>query len=151
MAKGKYQKWLEKDNLLRLEAWARDGLTNEQMSAKIGINPDTLYTWKNRFPEISDALKRGKEVVDIKVENALYKRALGYNYEEETKELICDELVTTKIVTKQIPPDVGAIAFWLKNRKSAQWRDKQPDESNQDAIKKLDDILSGINEGMKND
>lgn len=78
MAKGKYQEWLTPDGITRLEAWARDGLTDEQLAAKIGITAATLYDWKNKYPEISEALKRGKEVVDIEVENALLKRALGY-------------------------------------------------------------------------
>ena len=83
MAKGKYQEWLTPDGITRLEAWARDGLTDEQLAAKIGITAATLYDWKNKYPEISEALKRGKEVVDIEVENALLKRALGYDYTEE--------------------------------------------------------------------
>lgn len=80
MAKGKYQEWLTPDGITRLEAWARDGLTDEQLAAKIGIAAATLYDWKNKYPGISEALKRGKEVVDIEVENALLKRALGYDY-----------------------------------------------------------------------
>lgn len=82
MAKGKYQRWLEPDGLLLLEGWARDGLTDEQLAEKMGINPATLYDWKNKHPEISEALKKGKEIVDIQVENALLKRALGYEYME---------------------------------------------------------------------
>ena len=77
MAKGKYQEWLEEDNLIKLEAWARNGLTDEQLANNIGINVATLYTWKNKYSEINDALKRGKEVVDIEVENSLLKAAKG--------------------------------------------------------------------------
>ena len=79
----KYEYWLTSDGLLRLEAWARDGLTDEQIAEKARITPSTLYEWKKRFPEISESLKRGKEVVDIQVENALLKRALGYRYNED--------------------------------------------------------------------
>lgn len=90
MAKGKYQEWLEPDSLLRLEAWARDGLTDEKMAEKIGISRSTLCEWKNKYPDISDTLKRGKEVVDVQVENSLLKRALGYKYTEITRERIID-------------------------------------------------------------
>lgn len=83
MAKGKYEYWLTPDGLLRLEAYARDGLTDEQIAHNLGITPSTYYEWKKKYPEISEALKRGKEVVDILVENALLKRALGYSYNED--------------------------------------------------------------------
>ena len=79
MANGKYQQWIEPDGLLLLEGWARDGLTDEQIAHNIGISRGTLYDWKKAYPDISNALKRGKDVVDIEVENALLKRAMGYD------------------------------------------------------------------------
>ena len=82
----KINEWLEQDKLTLLEGWSRDGLTNEQIANNIGINVKTLYDWKNKESNISNALKKGKEVVDIEVENALLKRALGYTitlYEEK--------------------------------------------------------------------
>lgn len=83
MAKGKYEYWLTPEGLLKLEGWARDGLTDEQIAKNIGISRSTLNAWKERYSDISDTLKRGKEVVDRKVENALLKRALGYTYNED--------------------------------------------------------------------
>ena len=126
MANGKYQQWLELEGLTLLEGWARDGLTDEQIAGNIGINTSTLYDWKNKFSKISEALKKGKEVVDIQVENALLKRALGYTYKETTSG--CDEngeLKVTKVVTKEVVPDTTAQIFWLKNRRPDLWRDKQ--------------------------
>lgn len=131
MAKGKYEYWLTPEGLLKLEAWARDGLIDEQIAANIGISRETLYQWKNKYSDISDALKKGKEVIDIQVENALLKRALGYEYTEVTQE-VCEntetgemELRVTKKVTKEVVPDTTAQIFWLKNRKPNEWRDKQ--------------------------
>lgn len=98
MAKGKYQEWLTPEGLLRIEGWARDGLTDEQMAENIGISTSTLYEWKKSHPEISEALKKSKDVADRMVENALFKNAVEGN------------------ITAQI--------FWLKNRKPDQWRDK---------------------------
>lgn len=121
MAKGKYIDWIEPEGLLKLEGWARDGLVDEQIAQNIGIAASTLYEWKNQYPEISEALKKGKEVVDRQVENALLKRALGYEYDEITTEYGKE----TKRVTKQVVPDVTAQIFWLKNRKPDQWRDKR--------------------------
>lgn len=128
MAKGKYEYWLSPDGLLKLEAWARDGLIDEQIAENIGINPATLYDWKKKYPEISESLKKGKEVVDIEVENALLKRALGYEYTETKTEEYIVEGVPVKRVTKtvkEVVPDTTAQIFWLKNRRPEQWRDKQ--------------------------
>lgn len=83
MAKGKYESWLSPEGLLKLEGWARDGLTDEQIALNIGITDKTLYEWKKNYSKICEALKKGKEVVDLQVENALLKRALGYSYNEE--------------------------------------------------------------------
>lgn len=134
MAKGKYHEWLTPEGLVLLEGWARDGLTDEQIAENMGIKRQTLYDWKNKHSDISDALKRGKEVIDRHVENALLKRALGYRYDEVTKErmTVADEekgvvtmLVETKRVTKEVQGDVTAQIFWLKNRRPDKWRDKQ--------------------------
>lgn len=90
MAKGKYEYWLTPEGLLKLEGWARDGLTDEQIAENIGISRSTLNSWKDKYPDISDTLKKGKDVVDRQVENALLKRALGYSYKEITRERIVD-------------------------------------------------------------
>nr|DAG25293.1 MAG TPA: terminase small subunit [Caudoviricetes sp.] len=118
MAKGKYEKWLKEDNLLLLEGWARDGLTDEQIAKNIGIGERTLYEWKEKYPQISQSLKKGKEVVDYQVENALLSSALEGN------------------TTAQI--------FWLKNRRPDKWRDKQKEETDKTALDKLDSILKEI-------
>lgn len=90
MAKGKFSEWLTPEGLLIIEGWARDGLIDEQIAKNIGISRSTLSVWKTKYPDISDALKKGKEVVDREVENALLKRALGYRYTETTKEAVKD-------------------------------------------------------------
>ena len=132
MAKGKYLEWLEPEGLLKLEGWARDGLTEKQIAYNIGISEQTLNVWKNKYPSLSESLKRGKEVIDRQVENALLSRALGYSYIETTKELIGGVLVVTKKVTKEVPPDTTAQIFWLKNRKPKIWRDRKDIEANVD-------------------
>ncbi len=143
MAKGKFTAWLEPDNLTRLEAWARDGLTLEQIAHNIGCSLSTLHEWMNRFSDISDALKRGRDVVDIEVENALLKRALGYSYEETMIEDSPDGH-KTRVTTKFIPPDTTAQIFWLKNRRPSRWRDKPVDESDSAALTAARELLGGI-------
>lgn len=129
--RGKYEDWLTEDGLIKVQGWARDGLSNEQIAHNMGINKDTLYTWQRRFPDFSDALKKSKEVVDREVENALLKRAMGYETVEEIEEPVEDketgetQMRVTKRVKKQVAPDVTAQIFWLKNRKPDEFRDKR--------------------------
>ena len=106
MAKGKYEYWRTADGLILLEGWARDGLTDVQIAHNCGISVKTLYEWKNAYSEIREALKKGKDVVDYEVENALLNECRKGN------------------VTAQI--------FWLKNRRSDRWRDK-PSETDPNA------------------
>lgn len=129
MAKGKYQKWLEPENLILIEGWARDGLTDEQIASNMGINVGTLYRWKQSHCEICEALKKGKEVVDRLVENALLKRALGFEYEEVSNKYENGVLTERKVTKKQVVPDTTAQIFWLKNRKPEEWRDKREVDS----------------------
>lgn len=120
-----YKDWLTKDGLLKLEAWARDGLTNEQIANNIGIAEGTIYAWMNKYPKIDEALKKGKQVVDIEVENALLKRALGYSYNEVKREIYPDGTEKQVVTTKEVAPDTTAQIFWLKNRKPDNWRDRK--------------------------
>lgn len=144
--KGLYKKWLEEDNLLRLEGWARDGLTDVQIAHNIGIHIGTLYDWKKRYPKFNDAIKRGKEVVDVIVENALLKSALGYSYDEVTKVRIDDEasgkseIVEVKRVTKDMAPNPTSLIFWLKNRKPEVWRDSKKVDANIEVNNPFDGI-----------
>lgn len=128
MAKGKYEYWLTPEGLIKLEGWARDGLTDEQIAKNIGISRETLNQWKNKYADISDTLKRGKEVVDYEVENALLKRALGYTVKEE-KLTKGGEVVELE---REVPGDVTAQIFWLKNRKPDAWRDRPEDNGNKE-------------------
>ena len=128
--KSKYQTHVE-PKLFEVECWARDGLIDEQIAKNLGVAYSTFRTYIDKFPALSAALKKGKEVIDYEVENALLKRALGYNYKEVTQERIFNEelgmfdLTTTKVVKKEVVPDTTAQIFWLKNRKPVEWRDKQ--------------------------
>lgn len=150
MAKSRADEWLTQDKLTLLTAWARDGLTDEQISTNMGISRTTFYEWKNKYVDISNSIKKGKEVVDIEVENALLKRALGYKYDEVIKELRDGELVETKRITKEVLPDTIAQIYWLKNRKPDKWREKVADTENEEQINNAKDILFKIREMANN-
>lgn len=146
-SKGKYEVLVQKGLIQKVEGWARDGLIDEQIIENIGISKDTFYRWKKLHIEFSDALNKGKEFVDRQVENALLKRALGYEYEEVTQEIMEDattgrqRMAETKRVRKQVAPDTTAQIFWLKNRKPGEWRDKKDIDANVNVNKKLEDFF----------
>lgn len=146
----KYDKWLKPDNLILITGWARDGLSEEQIAHNIGVSRNTLVTWKGKFPEVAEALRKGREVIDYEVENALVKRALGYRYKELTYERVWNEhlekyvKVNTKTVTKEVAPDVGAICFWLKNRRPKNWKDRPDLQMDNETLAKVDAILSSL-------
>ena len=130
--------WIKEDGLLKIQGWARDGLIEKQIAKNMGVAESTLRNWKNIFPEIAEALRKGKEVVDREVENALYKSALGFMQKVKKpvriKEVEYDPKNGRKIRESEkwvqveeevyIPPQVTAQIFWLKNRKPDQWREK---------------------------
>lgn len=97
MAKAQYKKWLEPENLVLLTGWKRNGLTDEQIAHNIGVSRKTLFIWAKQHAPIGNALKKGREVTRLEVENKLFERAMSGN--------------------------LTAIIFWLKNN----WRDKYND------------------------
>lgn len=163
MAKGKYEYWLTPEGLLQLEGWARDGLTDKQIAEeKIGISERSFTSWKSKHSSISSALKKGKEVVDRQVENALLKKSLGFK-ETVRKAIKCKEVQYDngkRISEKEhieyateevyVPPDTTAQIFWLKNRRPDKWRDKQ-DLQVSGALEteqsKLDDLIRQMRGG----
>lgn len=151
MAKSKADEWLNEDKLTLLTGWARQGLTNEQIANNMGINASTLYDYINKFDKISNALKKGKEVVDFEVENALLKRALGYTITitEQKVDKFGDVHNLKKDV--HVPGDTTAQIFWLKNRMSAHWRDKiEVNNSNHEEINnQLLNIANLLNKPQK--
>lgn len=127
MAKSRYDE-IVKPKLDIIEGWAMNGLTLDDIAHNLGITRQTLNQYKNKHEELKKALDTGREVADIRVENALYKRATGFTRLEQ--KIITartpDGETIPQIVNfeKYYPPDVSAITWWLKNRKPDVWRDK---------------------------
>jgi transcriptional regulator with XRE-family HTH domain len=153
VAKSTITEWEEPDKLLLLEAWARDGITDEQIAGNMGINVRTLYNWKKKSVRIFQSLKTNKELADIEVENALRKKALGFRETEQTvsvrKTVEYENGKRVREVTEPIvveseryyPPDTAAQIFWLKNRRPERWRDKQEQKVDlTEAVKIVDSI-----------
>ncbi|HCG2410688.1 TPA: helix-turn-helix domain-containing protein [Staphylococcus aureus] len=107
-----------------VEGWKRDVLTDEQIARNLGVSKHTLIKWKKNIPDFLDAIKKGKEVSDYELENALHKRAVGYYYEEET---VTNKGEVVKI-KKYEHANPTSLIFALKNRLPHKYRDKVEQE-----------------------
>ena len=110
----------------------------------MGIGYSTLRDWMIKYPALVDTIKRGKAVVDMQVENALLKRAMGFEYKETVEEEITlpnGKVRTEKKTMKRVAlPDVTAQIFWLKNRRPDKWRDKQDVALNTEPVRIVIDV-----------
>lgn len=135
-------KWRTPSKLELIKCWARD-FTLGDIAGKMGITIQTLKTWRDKYPEIEEAISEGKEEVDYKVENALLKVALGYTT-TDVKTIISppdkngNRAIRVEKTEKEIPPNPTAIMCWLNNRKPEQWK------RNRDNIQQLNDNDSKI-------
>ena len=77
MAKGKYEYWITEEGLLKIEGWARDGLTDEQIAHNMGINIATLYAWKKKYSEIYKSLKKRKRSCRYFSGKCFVKKGIG--------------------------------------------------------------------------
>jgi len=144
----KYEEW-KNDNelenkLILVEGWARDGLTQQQIADNLGINIDTLIEYKKKYIEFSEALKRGKEIADYQVENALFKKAIGYTIQVNEQKIDKDGCVHDLVKDVHIPPDTTAQIYWLKNRKPKEWRDRVEVFTNEKELNKVEELLNKL-------
>ena len=100
----------------------RNGATDQELAADIGVHEDTFRGWRNTHPEFSQALKIGKDVADQRVERSLYQKAIGFKYLTQKAFMYRGEIKVVEVVEYN-PPDTTSIIFWLKNRKPQVWRD----------------------------
>lgn len=105
-ANAKYEYWLTPDGLTTIAGWARRGLTDAELAAKIGVSRNTLLIWAGKFPSLKEALRESKDEADMQIEDALYRKALK--------------------------GDTTAMIFWLKNRKPDEWRDRHERNTKED-------------------
>lgn len=136
----------------------RLGATDKQIAKFFAVTEQTINNWKNNEPEFFESLKKGKTESDIAVTESLYKKATGYTYTIQ-KEVKCKrfddenraiEVVEVVELEQNAPPDITAIIFWLKNRRSGAWRDKQEVEKTSEikhtvsASPELKELIEGL-------
>jgi hypothetical protein len=135
------------ENIRQIRLLCSDGKTDAEIAKFLKISVDTLMEWKRVHPKFSKVMVDWKVKADAKVERALYKRAIGYKYDEVTHERLKiggsdledaggtqTPAVKVRVVTKEVAPDVTAQSFWLRNRKPKSWRDKVDVEHSGDLI-----------------
>ncbi|MBR0081559.1 MAG: helix-turn-helix domain-containing protein [Clostridia bacterium] len=151
-SRDKQKAWHTEAKLKLLTAWARQGMTDEAIAKNIGISRSTLSEWKNRYPDISDALNTGAREADAVVENSLFEQTIGKTvtlkrpqklrekvYDESGKLVGETERIEMVDFQEYVPANVTATIFWLKNRLPDLWRDKVSTEigGSIDAVEKL--------------
>lgn len=129
------------------------GATDADMANFFEVAISTFSLWKVKHQEFSEALKGAKEIADVRVETALYNRAMGYSHEDTDIRVIEGQVIVTPMI-KHYPPDTTAAIFWLKNRKPDEWRDKRDIEhsgqidlstkSDEDLKRRAAQLLEGI-------
>lgn len=152
-------------NLELIEGWLRNGISEREIARRLRIAHSTFQAYKRQFPDFSDHLKKGRELADIQVENALFRAAVGYEYEEVKTEYYengkkalqnndPDAKQSKKItkITRRVAGDVTAQIFWLKNRRPDKWRDRKEIEANlstPEDIQKFRELLGSMSPAEK--
>lgn len=125
------------------------GFSMYKLAKLFNVSRSTIYAWIDTHKEFSDGVKQGRKHYEgIKIHKSLVKRAVGFGYNERTRESKFDpetnqnKLVVTKIVRKYYPPDIASIKHWQVNLDPQNWKDKQ----NLEIGVKLEDILAALPE-----
>lgn len=141
------EKWDDKFVSLAEKA-ALLGATDREIAEMMEVSERTLNYWKHDHPELAAAIMVGKETADARVEQSLYRRALGYSH-DAVKIMTVEGSVHVEPFVEHFPPDTTAAIFWLKNRKPAEWRDKTDVSHTHEAGDVLGSWLNGrgVNEG----
>ena len=98
------------------------GATDKKLADFFGVTEQTINNWKKDHPVFFESIKRGKEIADAEIAEALFHRAKGYSH-PDVHISNYQGIITKTDITKHYPPDTGAAFIWLKNR--AGWTDKQ--------------------------
>ncbi len=105
------------------------GATDAELADFFQVTTVTIWRWQSVHEEFLNALKRGKDAADERVERSLYARATGYTH--DAVKIFMPAGAKEPVYAKyqeHVPPDVTAQIFWLKNRRREEWRDKQEHE-----------------------
>jgi len=98
------------------------GATNEELAKFLNVATSTVDLWILKHEAFSGAVKNGREIADMEVAKSLYQKALS--------------------------GDVTAMIFWLKNRRSDQWRDQTNVKHEHEFIAKITQAQESLQEKL---
>lgn len=139
--------WLSKEGLQLIAGWRRNGVALTVIATEhIGVSKTAFWGWYKESEELRKACAVAKDVADSTVEDALYRRAVGYDYWEEYQDLIEGELRVSRRIKRHVPPDTKAIMQWLFNRLPLQWRAQQEPLQDTQYTETIKNILVAMKE-----
>ena len=143
--------WLSDPGLQLIAGWRRNGVPLTEIAEKnVGISKTAWWGWYKESEDLRKACANAKDVADLAVENALYRKAVGYDYWEEVWELVEGEVILTKKYKRHLPPDTKAIMQWLYNRLPNQWRAIQEPLEKTQYVETISNILVAMKEVAEN-
>jgi len=104
------------------------GAEDKDIARAFGVSKDKFLQWVESKPELREALDEGKIIADSKVAASLYKRAVGFSFQEEVLHVIKGEVVRS-VVTKHVIPDPWSAHKWLSARQPQLWTDTSKSET----------------------
>jgi len=139
--------------LPQIAAWRRNGVQEKKIIQALDVSIDAFYRYKKTKKELYDTLLYSKELADLEVENAVFKKATGRIILTETKTEITalpdgSKQEKTTETKKETPPDTKAAIFWLKHRKKSKWNDidTDSDATNEELLKLVAEVIMGEND-----
>lgn len=114
-------------NIERIKEMASAGCTNKEIADALGVSISSFCDYQTKYPELLDAVSNARIKGVSEVKQALFKKAVGFKYEETKKVQRKDEdgnnVITMEITEKQSLPDSNAIQMYLRNY-DPEWLDK---------------------------
>lgn len=155
------------------------GTSKEDAAKMLGVPPGVLFKWMDEDEEFKTNLEHATGIANSMVQQALFKRAVGYTRYSRTVtrteqdvmpsvEIGEEGEITDSKPMKQrirvetskeeaVPPSVDAIKFWLINRNSANFNltgnitDISQKSKILEAINKMSEMTDADYEELKND
>jgi len=125
MAKGRKKIFKPDYNAIAYNACSRNGARISDLAQIFGVHIDTIYKWMRAYPAFREAIVRGRDEYDTeKIERRLVDLALGYEYEDTIAEKDSQGRTRLRKISRQMPPNVTAMIFYLKNRSPERWKDR---------------------------